>query len=104
MSNKTTETSKAGFKQEIGLFGGVSMLGSIMIGGGIFYLGSYVLQRTDFSMGLSLLCWVIGGIITMLGGLCFAEMGAMLPKAGGMTVYLNTAFHPLLGFLNGFNS
>lgn len=50
MSNKTTETSKAGFKQEIGLFGGVSMLGSIMIGGGIFYLGSYVLQRTDFSM------------------------------------------------------
>lgn len=86
MSNKTTETSKAGFKQEIGLFGGVSMLGSIMIGGGIFYLGSYVLQRTDFSMGLSLLCWVIGGIITMLGGLCFAEMGAMLPKAGGMTV------------------
>lgn len=56
MSNKTTETSKAGFKQEIGLFGGVSMLGSIMIGGGIFYLGSYVLQRTDFSMGLSLLC------------------------------------------------
>lgn len=104
MSNKTTETSKAGFKQEIGLFGGVSMLGSIMIGGGIFYLGSYVLQRTDFSMGLSLLCWVIGGIITMLGGLCFAEMGAMLPKAGGMTVYLNTAFHPLVGFLNGFNS
>ncbi len=55
-------------------------------------------QRTDFSMGLSLFCWVIGGIITMLGGLCFAEMGAMLPKAGGMTVYLNTAFHPLLGF------
>lgn len=40
----------------------------------------------------------------MLGGLCFAEMGAMLPKAGGMTVYLNTAFHPLVGFLNGFNS
>lgn len=104
MSNKTTETSKAGFKQEIGLFGGVSMLGSIMIGGGIFYLGSYVLQRTDFSMGLALLCWIIGGIITMLGGLCFAEMGAMLPKAGGMTVYLNTAYHPLVGFLNGFNS
>lgn len=97
-------TSKAGFKQEIGLFGGVSILGGIMIGGGIFYLGSYVLMRTEFNLGLSLLCWVIGGVVTLLGGLCFAEMGAMIPKAGGMTVYLNTAFHPVLGFLNGFNS
>lgn len=98
------KNEKSGFKQEIGLFGGVSILGGIMIGGGIFYLGSYVLMRTDFSLGLSLLCWVIGGIITLLGGICFAEMGAMLPKAGGMTVYLNTAFHPVLGFLNGWNS
>lgn len=97
-------TSKAGFKQEIGLFGGVSILGGIMIGGGIFYLGSYVLMRTEFNLGLSLLCWIIGGVVTLLGGLCFAEMGAMIPKAGGMTVYLNTAFHPVLGFLNGFNS
>ena len=96
--------SKAGFKQEIGLFGGVSILGGIMIGGGIFYLGSYVLMRTEFNLGLSLLCWIIGGVVTLLGGLCFAEMGAMIPKAGGMTVYLNTAFHPVLGFLNGFNS
>ena len=103
MSSQNTN-EKSGFRQEIGLFGGVSILGGIMIGGGIFYLGSYVLMRTDFSLGLSLLCWIIGGIITLLGGLCFAEMGAMLPKAGGMTVYLNTAFHPVLGFLNGWNS
>lgn len=104
MNNIKAKASDAGFKQEIGLWGGVSMLGSIMIGGGIFYIGSYVLERTDYNMGLALLCWVIGGIITMLGGLCFAELGAMLPKAGGMTVYLNTAYHPLIGFLNGFNS
>ena len=96
--------SQSGFKQEIGLFGGVSFLGGIMIGGGIFYLGSYVLMRTDFNIGWALICWVIGGIITLLGGLCFAEMGAMIPKAGGMTLYLNTAYHPIFGFLNGFNS
>ena len=97
-------SEKTEFKREISLFGGISILGGIMIGGGIFYLGSYVLMRTGFSLGLSLLCWVLGGIVSMLGGICFAELGAMIPKAGGVTVYLNTAFHPLLGFLSGFNS
>ncbi len=106
MEKKLAElaSEKTEFKREITLFGGVSILGGIMIGGGIFYLGSYVLMRTGFSLGLSLLCWILGGIVSMLGGLCLAELGAMIPKAGGMTVYLNEAFHPLVGFLNGFNS
>ncbi len=92
------------FKREISLFGGVSILGGIMIGGGIFYLGSYVLQRTGFSLGLALVAWIVGGLVSMLGGICFAELGAMIPKAGGMPVYLNIAFHPLVGFLCGFQS
>ena len=37
--NGESSVSKSGLKQEIGLFGGVSFLGGIMIGGGIFYLG-----------------------------------------------------------------
>lgn len=101
---KAVQTEEIGFKKEIGLFGGVSIIGGIMIGSGIFYLGSYVLMRTRMSMGLALLCWIIGGIVSMLGGLCFAELGASDPKAGGMTVYLNEAYHPMVGFLNGFSS
>lgn len=97
-------SEKTEFKREIGLFGGVSILGGIMIGGGIFYLGSYVLQRTGFSLGWAIVCWVLGGLVSMLGGLCLAELGAMMPKAGGFTVYLNAAFHPLVGFLSGFQS
>jgi APA family basic amino acid/polyamine antiporter len=97
-------SEKTEFKREITLFGGISILGGIMIGGGIFYLGSYVLMRTGFSLGLSIIAWILGGIVSMLGGICFAELGAMIPKAGGTTVYLTTAFHPLLGFLSGFNS
>lgn len=92
------------FRREISLFGGVSIIGGIMIGSGIFYLGSYVLQRTGFSFGLSLLCWVLGGIVSLLGGICYAELGAMIPKAGGTTIYLNEAYHPLAGFLKGFCS
>lgn len=92
------------FKKEIGVFGGISILGGIMIGSGIFYLGSYVMQRTHMSMGLALLCWVIGGLVSMLGGLCFAELGACDPRAGGMRTYLSRAYHPMAGYLSGIIS
>lgn len=93
-----------GFKKEISLFGGVSILGGIVIGSGIFYIGSYVMMRTGMSIGLSLLSWILGGVISLLGGICYAELGASDPRAGGLTVYLNKAYSPLLGFLNGFTN
>ena len=95
---------ESGFRQEISLFGGVSIIGGIMIGSGIFYLGSYVLQRSGMSLGLSLLVWIIGGLVSLLGGLCYAELGASKPKAGGSYVYLSEAFHPAVGFMCGFSS
>ena len=91
-----------GFKREIGVFGGISIIGGIMIGSGIFYIGSTVLERAHMSMGLALLCWILGGLISLLGGLCFAELGASDPRAGGLTVYLTTGYHPMLGFVGGF--
>ncbi|QAT42979.1 APC family permease [Aminipila luticellarii] len=106
MSSKGNSGAPAevGFKKEIGLFGGVSIIGGIMIGSGIFYLGSYVLERTHMSMGLALLCWIVGGIVSLLGGLCFAELGASSPKSGGMVVYLDEAYHPVVGYMFGFTS
>ena len=84
LSNLTTE--KTEFKREIGVFGGVSIIGGIMIGSGIFYLGSYVLERTGMNSSLALICWVIAGVITLFGGLCYAELGTAMPKAGGRVV------------------
>lgn len=95
-------TLETEFNREIGVFGGVSIIGGIMIGSGIFYLGSYVLQRTGMSLGLSLLAWIVGGLVTLLAGLCYAELGVSMPRAGGSTVYLTEAFHPMVGFLRGF--
>ena len=74
----TNESSE--LKREIGVFGGISIIGGIMIGAGIFYIGSYVLMRVGMNIGLALICWLIGGLISLMGGLCFAELGSMMPK------------------------
>ncbi len=92
------------FRRELGLFGGISIIGGIMIGSGIFYLGAIVLQRAHLSMGMALLAWVLGGIVSILGGLCYAELGAARPTSGGSLVYLSEAYHPSVGYMNGFVS
>ncbi len=91
-------------KREIGLFGGISILTGIMVGSGIFFIGSFVLLRTDFSVGLSLLIWIIGGVITLLYGLIYAELGASMPEAGGYYIYLKKAYGKPLAFMSGFTN
>ncbi len=96
------EKEKVALKRSINLFGGVSILTGIMVGSGIFFIGSYVLMTTEFSLGVSLLVWLLGGIITLFYGLIYAELGAMMPSAGGYYVYLREAFGKRLAFLSGF--
>lgn len=98
------QTENSGFKKSLGMFSSCSIIIGIIIGSGAFYIGAYVLQRTGMSMGLSLLCWVIGAVVTLLGALCFAELGAERPVAGGQVVYLNEGIHPVVGYSYGFTS
>ena len=86
------QSEKTEMRRDVTLFGGISVLAGIMIGSGIFYIGAIVLQRAGMSPGLSLLVWLIGGLVTLLSGICFAELGAMIPKAGGYYVYLREAY------------
>lgn len=102
-SNKNNTLEGGEFKKAITVFGGVSIVAGIMVGSGIFYLGSYVLQRTNYDTGTALMCWVIGGIISLLGALCVSELGSSRPKAGGLTVYLNEVYHPIIGYMYGFS-
>ncbi|PKK94065.1 MAG: amino acid permease [Tenericutes bacterium HGW-Tenericutes-6] len=88
-------------KKEIGLFGGISILAGIIIGSGIFALGSIVLKQVGFSIGLSLLAWAIGGIITLFSALTYAELGTMFPETGGHYVYLKKAYGKKVAFLSG---
>jgi len=88
-------------KKEITLFGGISILAGIMIGSGIFALGGIVLYRSGYSLGLSLLIWIVGGLITLFSGLTYAELGTMFPETGGYYIYLRKAYGKGIAFLSG---
>ena len=72
------QSEKTEMRRDVTLFGGISVLAGIMIGSGIFYIGAIVLQRAGMSPGLSLLVWIIGGLVTLLSGICSVAFAAAL--------------------------
>ena len=75
-----------------------------VIGSGIFLVPSTVLRQTGGSVTLALLVWVVAGVLSLLGALTFAELGAAKPDAGGLYVYIRDAFGPLPAFLYGWTA
>ena len=69
-----------------------------MIASAIFIVPAAVAASLP-NPSLMLLVWVAGGAVSLLGALCVAELGAALPEAGGLFVYLTRAFGPVWGFL-----
>lgn len=71
------------------------------IGSGIFLTPGTVVQSAG-SGGVALTVWIVGGVLSLLGALTFAELGAAKPDAGGLYVYLRDAFGTALAFLFGW--
>src|SRR5256884_3268300 len=80
-----------------------SLVAGIAIGTGIF-LRSAAMAQAVGTPALVLAAWVAAGVVAMFGALCFAELGALLPEAGGEYVYLRAAFGEVPGFLYACNS
>src|SRR5271168_1341283 len=76
------------------------VVGSV-IGSGIFLVPATVAQNVPFMSGI-VLVWVIGGLFSGAGALTLAELGAMLPRAGGLYVFLRVAYGALPAFLFGW--
>lgn len=74
------------------------------IGSGIFLVPSTVLRQTGGDVPIALLVWIVAGVLSLLGALTYAEMGAAKPDSGGLYVYIRDAFGPLPAFLYGWTA
>src|SRR5207245_10126266 len=71
------------------------------IGTGIF-LQPAEMAREGRSVSIVFAAWIIGAILSIFGALSFAELGSMIPEAGGEYAYLRRGFGPVYGFLFGW--
>src|SRR3954468_1989178 len=72
-----------------------------MIGSGIF-ITSAESSRLTGAPGWLILAWALAGVMTLTGALCCAELATMMPRAGGVYVFLREAYGPAFGFLFGW--
>jgi basic amino acid/polyamine antiporter, APA family len=85
----------------LGLVSATTLVMGSMIGSGIFIVSADIARQTD-SPALLIFAWLITGFMTIAGALCYGELAAMMPRAGGQYVYLREALGPLWGFLYGW--
>jgi APA family basic amino acid/polyamine antiporter len=85
----------------LGLFDSTTLVMGSMVGSGIFIVAADVSRQVQ-SPGLFFLTWVLSGLMTVIGAICYGELAGMMPRAGGQYVYLRESFGPLFGFLYGW--
>jgi APA family basic amino acid/polyamine antiporter len=85
----------------LGAWASMAIVVGTMIGTGIF-LKPAEMAREGRSVSIVFTAWIVGAILSLFGALSFAELGAMLPEAGGEYAYLRRGFGPVWGFLFGW--
>ncbi|CAF1289956.1 unnamed protein product [Adineta ricciae] len=91
-------------KRHLGLFSGVCFIIGIIIGSGIFVSPKGVLRETQ-SVGLCLVIWMACGSVSLLGALCYAEIGTVIPRNGAEVAYMKEgigSLHERTGDILGY--
>lgn len=88
-------------ERSIGLWSAVSLIVGTSIGSGIFISPKGVLLYSG-SVGMSLVVWVLCGVLSMLGGLCYAELGSSVLKSGGEWAYIKRGLGAAPAFLSAW--
>jgi APA family basic amino acid/polyamine antiporter len=74
-----------------------------MVGTGVF-TSTGLIAHDVHDPATILIAWVVGGVLALFGAAAYAELGALMPRAGGEYVYLSAAYHPAVGFMSGWVS
>ncbi len=92
------QTRSDGSADRLTFFGAVAIIVGIVIGAGIFKTPSMVAGMTG-DPGWMLVAWLSGGVISLAGALCYAELATTYPNAGGDYHFLTRAFGKSISFL-----
>lgn len=90
-------------KRQIGFFSAAILVIANMVGTGIFTTSGFIIEELG-NPNTMLFCWLVGGIFALCGALCYGELGALFPRAGGEYVFLRESFGKWVGFLSGWIS
>jgi len=90
-------------RRQLGLGVTAAIVVANMIGVGVFTSTGFQAASLHDPWTI-LLLWVVGGVIALCGAAAYAELGSMMPRAGGEYVYLREAYHPAVGFMSGWVS
>src|SRR5437773_6435750 len=96
-----TPAAMTDLKRSLRLVDGLAMVVGIMVGSGIFRTPGLVAAQLGRPW-LTFIAWILGGVLALLGALCFAELTTRYPRAGGKYVYVREAFGPRAGFVVGW--
>lgn len=94
-------TEKQALNQTIGFTAALATVMGTVIGAGVFFKADPVTHSTG-STGLTMLAWLVGGLITICAGLTAAELAAAIPETGGMMRYIDHTYGSLAAFLLGW--
>jgi APA family basic amino acid/polyamine antiporter len=87
--------------RRLGFFDGAALLVGSVIGSGIFVVPTLIAQRVP-EPGLVIAIWIFSGLLVLCGALTLAELGTMLPRSGGLYVYMREAYGSFWAFLYGW--
>jgi len=90
-------------KRQLGLLDSTMINVGTIIASAIFIVPSTIASQLHASAP-AVLVWVVGGAVSLLGALAVAELGAAMPKAGGLYAYLSEAYGPVWGYLYGWTA
>ena len=89
--------------QKISLATATAIVVANMVGTGVFTSLGFQVLGLPAGFPIAML-WLVGGLLSFCGAVCYAELAAMMPRSGGEYHLLTQAYHPLLGFLSGWIS
>jgi APA family basic amino acid/polyamine antiporter len=96
-----TQERQPGLTRKLGLLDSAALVIGVIIGSGIFLVPGSVAGQLG-SLAAVVGVWVTGGVLSMFGGLALAELGASMPTAGGLYVYIERAYGRFVGFIYGW--